>query len=349
MENQTICRVCLGDADIPIYGEEDESRIAEDIRIYGDIQLIKDDGYPNHICVTCYKLLQNAVVFRNTAQETELFLIDTISREERTIDSSNNPVMSINTVDNTKREADIRRTPHQTEQSEMESICTDENEMVMIIVSDEQKEPLEPEQEIKHSKVPNQKRFQLQQNGKGKKNENDTHKNDSELYQLICDKCGKIFKKKHNLDLHLLTHGAEYAHKCMFCPYRGKHASLLKIHVRTHTGDYNYNCTKCPAKFITKSNLNKHLQRHIGPVDFKCNLCEKCFYSKPDLNKHYDAIHLGLKKYVCNICGKAFSFRNNMMCHQLKVHKRKRLTEGKGRVADYLKDELDGALDSGPS
>lgn len=163
-----------------------------------------------------------------------------------------------------------------------------------------------------------------------------------EIPQYICDKCGKIFSSKRNLKQHILIHGGELRFKCIFCPYRGLHAGLLKIHIRTHTRDYNYKCWKCPAKFHTKSNLSKHQQRKHNPGSkvFQCGSCDKSFYTKPELNKHHEAIHLGIKKHTCDICGKVFNFRNYMMCHQRKVHKRKRLTNGKGRIPNYLVNEI---------
>ncbi|KAM3959821.1 uncharacterized protein ACR2FA_006104 [Aphomia sociella] len=161
--------------------------------------------------------------------------------------------------------------------------------------------------------------------------------------QYVCDKCGKVFKRPTTFKLHSLTHTNELKYKCMFCPYKGLHQALLKIHVRTHTGDYNYKCTKCPAKFTTKSNMNKHLQRHRGPIDFKCDKCKRGFYSKLELERHDKVDHLGIKNHICNICGLAFGYRNGMMNHQLKVHKREKLTKGKGRRPNYLVVESEEA------
>ncbi|XP_026729192.1 zinc finger protein 39-like [Trichoplusia ni] len=158
------------------------------------------------------------------------------------------------------------------------------------------------------------------------------------LRRYICDKCGKVFKHPSAFRTHYMTHGTELKYKCQFCPYRGLHQGLLKIHVRTHTGDYNYKCTECPAKFITKSNLSKHIQRHKGQCNYKCEICNKGFYSKRDLNKHNNIVHLKLRNHVCESCGKVFGHRDNMLSHQLKVHKREKIIT-KGRMPSYLKTE----------
>lgn len=164
-------------------------------------------------------------------------------------------------------------------------------------------------------------------------------KHNGSLKQYICDKCGKIFKHPSAFKTHYLTHGSELKYKCQFCPYRGLHQGLLKIHVRTHTGDYNYKCTECPARFITKSNLSKHLQRHNGQCTIRCEECGKGFYAKRDLEKHKENSHMTIKNHVCEICGKAFGHRDNMLNHQLKVHKRDKISP-RGRMPSYLKAEL---------
>ncbi|KAJ8715663.1 hypothetical protein PYW07_010145 [Mythimna separata] len=164
-------------------------------------------------------------------------------------------------------------------------------------------------------------------------------KHNGPLPRYVCEKCGKVFKHPSAFKTHCLTHGSELKYKCQFCPYRGLHQALLKIHVRTHTGDYNYKCTECPARFITKSNLTKHLNRHKGICAFKCEECNKGFYAKRDLEKHVRNIHMFVKHHVCEYCGKAYGHRDNMLSHQLKVHKREKIMP-RGRMPSYLKAEL---------
>ncbi|KAJ8709756.1 hypothetical protein PYW08_009760 [Mythimna loreyi] len=164
-------------------------------------------------------------------------------------------------------------------------------------------------------------------------------KHNGPLPRYVCDKCGRVFKHPSAFKTHCLTHGSELKYKCQFCPYRGLHQGLLKIHVRTHTGDYNYKCTECPARFITKSNLTKHINRHKGLCSFKCEECNKGFYGKRDLEKHIRNIHTFVKHHVCEFCGKAFGHRDNMLSHQLKVHKRDKISR-RGRLPSYLKAEL---------
>ncbi|KAJ2941500.1 hypothetical protein O0L34_g14546 [Tuta absoluta] len=153
--------------------------------------------------------------------------------------------------------------------------------------------------------------------------------------KFICDVCGKNFTFQSAFINHRAIHNNDLPYKCDYCPYRGRSKHLLRIHTRTHTGDYPYKCTQCSARCITKSNLNRHMLRHKGPVDFLCDSCNRSFYSKLELERHITVIHLGIKSHICNICGVAFGYRQGLMKHQRKVHKR---AKGLGRAkATYLK------------
>lgn len=69
------CRICLKKvADIPIFGIRGQADLSLDIMNFGGINLAQDDGFPHHLCVPCYKLLENAVLFRETAKQSDVVL-----------------------------------------------------------------------------------------------------------------------------------------------------------------------------------------------------------------------------------------------------------------------------------
>lgn len=51
-------------------------------------------------------------------------------------------------------------------------------------------------------------------------------------YKYPCDKCGRMYKWKENLNRHKRKEcGQEPKYLCTLCPYRAKHKSHLKSHV----------------------------------------------------------------------------------------------------------------------
>lgn len=143
--------------------------------------------------------------------------------------------------------------------------------------------------------------------------------------KYICDICGKTFRLRVGYYNHRLRHRTDYIYKCKLCPFKGRYSERLKSHMRTHSGDYKYKCTECPARFLFKGNFNNHvLLKHKEP-QYKCENCKKAFHTKLKLQRHHEVDHLGIKSHLCNTCGRAFGYRNAMMKHQRRVHKREKL------------------------
>ncbi|XP_053619517.1 zinc finger protein 600-like [Plodia interpunctella] len=487
-----MCRICLRPGEIPIFGDDDTPDISAEVITFGEVDISCEDQLPQHLCVFCHKLLQGAILFRNTAKESEMiiksndYLVEDKNLDVDGEDPKYEAKNSENCMSDYSSESGDLKIVDDYDTSDINTSFEqkrkgNETDIIMIVVSDEEmeinsrnqtkyscesckvnfqtsddycqhmttiehKENMKQIQNLecyicdkfigkdyyvshmtKHSFDPVQiapdkyicrlcnkvllseqalkihkecevhnmsikdaqtiecpvchcsvSKIDLKlhikthiqtwlEHGQGNKEKclicdknfdsayynnhlkiihNKESKNvlsqinreskDKSRMTFICDKCGKVFHNPSNFKLHYQTHGGELKYKCMFCPYRGLQQGLLKIHIRTHTGDYNYECDQCQARFITKSNLDKHRRTHIGPIHFKCKTCNRGFYTKLSLERHNTVDHLGIKRHVCNICGKAFGYRNYMMCHQLKVHKRERLTKGKGRLPNYL-------------
>lgn len=150
---------------------------------------------------------------------------------------------------------------------------------------------------------------------------------------LVCEVCGKLYRKD-NLIRHLQLHSDYLPHVCQICPYRGRFYESLKIHLRTHSGDKPFSCDKCSLRFLTRSNLNRHLLTHKKEKPFKCLECSRSFYLKRDMEAHFKADHTGVKDFVCDACGNKYGTKKALMRHELRVHKRDKMT--KGRTPLYL-------------
>ena len=147
----------------------------------------------------------------------------------------------------------------------------------------------------------------------------------------ICEFCGKEFKQKGHLNVHLLIHSGIKPFQCKICLKEFNQKQILKRHLQTHrsqdsedqqrkqfypkTASYEeYVCESCGKIFGNKYNFQKHQLIHSGQKPFLCGECGKSFRQKNHLVDH-QRIHSGKKPFACNICSKRFSQKQNLKKH----------------------------------
>ncbi|XP_072934419.1 uncharacterized protein [Epargyreus clarus] len=316
------CRICLQEGNIPIYANEFLLECSEYIRQFGDIVISYDDEFPKYLCNTCLSLLQNAILFRKKAKESDVILRQSLNSNNSDYDD---PGSSESFIDESIIENDKKCNIESSKIYTCEPCCLN---------------------------FVNSTEYMLHRNSK-------QHKNvriqcpicfgllTSQLYKkhlarhqsashLVCDVCGKLYRKD-NLVRHLQLHSYDLPYQCQLCPYRGRFIESLKIHMRTHTGVKPFSCDKCQLHFLTRSNLNRHMLTHTKERPFKCTECGRGFYVKRDLDVHFKADHAGIKDFACRMCGNKYGTRKGLMRHELRVHKRDKLA--KGRMPLYLQAE----------
>ncbi|KAL8569990.1 hypothetical protein ACOMHN_056422 [Nucella lapillus] len=134
---------------------------------------------------------------------------------------------------------------------------------------------------------------------------------------VLCPQCGKVFKKKEDLNNHMTYHNKDSPFPCPLCPKAFKNRACLRQHRLFH-GEKTQQCEVCGDKFYRKAGLRRHMQKHTG----KRHACQECthrFYSPTELQVHVDSVHKGIRHFSCPRCElrfyKAASLKIHMRTH----------------------------------
>lgn len=370
-----MCRVCLQSASVYIYRQYNREEIVEALEIFSNINLNSEDQYPKHLCLICWKFIQEAILFRKTAAKSNKIL----NEPEKTNNSDSNnyksddlTLIDPNNHDNNDEIIDLEDNDDIDNQEDKNDI---NNQEVGIEFIQEDNDDTEEGTQNSYSHSNTHVSDDCTQI------DDETIKEDLQTWtesksksrikpkrmikcticdrimtikyyynkhvllhdpafkqtnEYICEKCGKGFKNRQSIIDHQIIHAGSFPFKCDNCPYRGRTKDALNTHARIHTGVKKFLCIHCPARFYSTSNLKRHMFQHEKP-QFQCNECDRAFHTEFLLKNHVDDVHLGIKPYVCNICGKAFGHRKKLTVHLKGVHKKPLLP--RGRLPAYLVEQ----------
>lgn len=84
---------------------------------------------------------------------------------------------------------------------------------------------------------------------------------------------------------------SEQQYLCKYCGKTFRWKPYLQLHIRSHTGERPFVCNICSKGFCKQSHLKEHIRIHTGEKPFKCKICDYCAVQSSHLKQHYIARH----------------------------------------------------------
>ncbi|KAK2091695.1 hypothetical protein P7K49_030979 [Saguinus oedipus] len=143
-------------------------------------------------------------------------------------------------------------------------------------------------------------------------------------YRCPEPQCTLAFAKKHQLKVHLLTHGGGQGRRPFKCPLEGcgwafTTSYKLKRHLQSHDKLRPFGCPVggCGKKFTTVYNLKAHMKGHEQESLFKCEVCSERFHTQAKLSSHQRSHFEPERPYKCDFpgCEKTFITVSALFSH----------------------------------
>ncbi|KAM9186267.1 zinc finger protein ZXDC isoform 2-T2 [Dugong dugon] len=144
------------------------------------------------------------------------------------------------------------------------------------------------------------------------------------VYRCPEPQCAQAFARKHQLKVHLLTHGGSQGRRPFKCPLDGcgwafTTSYKLKRHLQSHDKLRPFSCPvgACGKKFTTIYNLKAHMKGHEQENLFKCEVCAERFPTHAKLSSHQRSHFEPERPYKCDFpgCEKTFITVSALFSH----------------------------------
>uniref|UniRef100_A0A6Q2X6A9 PR domain zinc finger protein 10 n=1 Tax=Esox lucius TaxID=8010 RepID=A0A6Q2X6A9_ESOLU len=148
---------------------------------------------------------------------------------------------------------------------------------------------------------------------------------------LSCNHCNKGFLSHGALEDHLLLHSEHRAYSCLFCTSTFDRLDLLKEHVGVHAVDGCFSCPSCKKIFTDFKQVKKHVRSFHSEKIFQCSDCDKAF-CRPDKLRLHMLRHSDRKDFLCSTCGKQFKRKDKLREHMQRMHNPEREAKKADRI-----------------
>uniref|UniRef100_A0A8D8BL98 Transcription factor grauzone n=1 Tax=Culex pipiens TaxID=7175 RepID=A0A8D8BL98_CULPI len=140
--------------------------------------------------------------------------------------------------------------------------------------------------------------------------------------QFVCDICAKAFHQPAEFEKHKLEHEDpdKLRMQCQHCLKWFKNREYWRTHIRLHNPTTPVPCELCDRVCQNKRAWRAHMKNAHGTPDKVCELCGKCFKKKQSLQEHIAAVHTGQKLFSCPFCPRNFNSSSNMHTHKKNMH-----------------------------
>ncbi|XP_035712445.1 oocyte zinc finger protein XlCOF6 isoform X1 [Folsomia candida] len=137
--------------------------------------------------------------------------------------------------------------------------------------------------------------------------------------------CEKSYLRKGDLSVHKTTEHTENPTRfpCTLCGKEFKIRKNLEMHISSHTTEKAYTCSTCGRSYAQQTAMKHHEATHLEKSSqkiFRCELCAQTFLARASLRQHIHAVHENRRNHPCSFCGKRFSTSTNIRYHVEAFH-----------------------------
>lgn len=158
----------------------------------------------------------------------------------------------------------------------------------------------------------------------------DKHIREKHASRHICEVCGVTFKRKSDMNRHLLRHekldGTVPLPNFFKCGFKdcGKiffRETNFRFHWNMHNDEKPFACSGCSKNFHSEYSKNAHEKACLNNVKFMCNKCDKEFKQRSGLYNHVQAEHVRKEEgFCCELCSQKFKFLTGLIKHKKEKH-----------------------------